>query len=37
MNEYKEALNRMEESYYNLDNSMSAMKRFNEDIHLLKN
>lgn len=26
----------MEESYYNLDNSMSAMKRFNEDIHLLK-
>lgn len=36
MNKYKEALNRMEESYYNLDNSMSAMKRFNEDIHLLK-
>lgn len=35
MNEYKEALNQMEESYYNLDNSMSAMKRFSEDIHLL--
>lgn len=36
MNEYKEALNRMEESYYDLDNSMSAIKRFNEDINLLK-
>lgn len=35
MNKYKEALNRMEESYYDLDNSISAMKRFSEDIHLL--
>lgn len=36
MNDYKEALERIEEAYCNLDNSMSAMKRFSEDIHLLK-
>lgn len=36
MNDYKEALDRIEEAYCNLDNSMSAMKRFSEDIHLLK-
>ena len=33
--EYQEALNRMEEAYYNLDNSMGAMNRFNKDLHLL--
>ena len=33
--EYKEALNRMEESYYDSDNSMGEMKRFNEDVNLL--
>lgn len=33
--EYKEALNRMEEAYYSLDNSMSAMNRFKEDVNLL--
>lgn len=27
MNDYKEALDRIEEAYYNLDNSMSAMKK----------
>lgn len=35
MNKYKEALNRMEEAYYNLDNSMVAMNRFKEDVNLL--
>lgn len=35
MNRYQEALNRMEEVYYDLDNSMSAMNRFREDINLL--
>lgn len=35
MNKYKEALNRMEESYYSSDNSMSAMSRFKEDVNLL--
>lgn len=33
--EYQEALSRIEESYYNLDNSMSAMSRFKEDVNLL--
>ena len=33
--EYQEALNRMEESYYDSDNSMDEMKRFNEDVNLL--
>lgn len=33
--EYQEALNRMEESYYNFDNCMSAMNKFKEDINLL--
>ena len=33
--EYQEALNRMEESYYDSDNSMGEMKRFNEDVNLL--
>lgn len=33
--EYQEALNRMEEAYYNLDNSMGAMRKFKEDINLL--
>lgn len=36
MNDYKEALDRIEEAYCDLDNSMSAMKKFSEDIHLLK-
>ena len=35
MNKYQEALNRIEEVYYDLDNSMSAMNRFREDIDLL--
>lgn len=35
--EYIEALNRMEEAYYNLDNSMGAMDSFNKDIHLFAN
>lgn len=35
MNKYQEALNRMEEAYYNLDKSMSAMNRFKEDVNLL--
>ena len=34
--EYIEALNRMEESYYNFDNCISAMNKFKEDINLLK-
>lgn len=33
--EYQEALNRMEESYYDSDNSMDEMKRFKEDVNLL--
>lgn len=33
--EYIEALERMEESYYNLDGCMSAMNKFKEDINLL--
>ena len=33
--EYQEALNRMEESYYDSDNSMGEMKRFKEDVNLL--
>lgn len=33
--EYQEALNRMEEAYYNLGNSMGAMSRFKEDVNLL--
>ena len=33
--EYQEALNRIEESYYDSDNSMGEMKRFNEDVNLL--
>lgn len=33
--EYIDALNRMEESYYNFDNCMSAMNKFKEDINLL--
>lgn len=33
--EYIDALNRMEEAYFNLDNSMSAMSRFKEDLNLL--
>lgn len=35
MNKYQEALNRIEESYYDSDNSMGEMKRFNEDVNLL--
>lgn len=35
MNKFEEALSRIEESYYNLDNSMSASSRFNKDLHLL--
>lgn len=34
--EYQEALNRMEEAYYNLDNSMGAMNRFKKDVNLLE-
>lgn len=33
--EYIEALERMEESYYNLDGCMSAMNKFKEDINLI--
>lgn len=33
--EYQEALNRMEETYYNFDNCISAMNKFKEDINLL--
>ena len=33
--EYIDALERMKVSYYNLDNSMSAMSRFKEDVNLL--
>lgn len=34
--EYIEALERMKESYYNLDGCMSAMNKFKEDINLLE-
>lgn len=33
--EYIESLERMKESYYNLDGCMSAMNKFKEDINLL--
>lgn len=33
--EYIEALEHMEESYYNFDNCISAMNKFKEDINLL--
>lgn len=33
--EYIEALERMKESYYNLDGCMSAMNKFKEDVNLL--
>lgn len=33
--EYIDALNRMEVSYYNFDNCMSAMNKFKEDVNLL--
>ena len=33
--EYQEALERMEESYYNFDNCISAMNKFKEDVNLL--
>lgn len=33
--EYQEALNRMEETYYDSDNSMGAMSKFKEDVNLL--
>ena len=33
--EYQEALNRMEETYYNFDGCISAMNKFKEDINLL--
>ena len=33
--EYIDALDRMEEVYYNLDGCMSAMNKFKEDINLL--
>lgn len=36
MNKYQEALNRMSEAYYNLDNSLSAMERFAKDIDLIQ-
>jgi hypothetical protein len=29
MNKYQEALNRMEQSYYNFDGCISAMNKFN--------
>ena len=32
--EYKNALDRMEKAYFDLDNSLSAMDSFNKDIHL---
>lgn len=32
---YKEALDRIEETYYNLDNCLSAMKRFGKDVQTL--
>lgn len=35
MNKYKEALARIDKTYNDLDKSISAGKRFNEDIHLL--
>ena len=33
--EYIDALDRMEEAYYNLDGCMSAMNKFKEDVNLL--
>lgn len=33
--EYQEALNRMEQLYYNFDGCISAMNKFKEDINLL--
>lgn len=33
--EYQEALNRMEETYYNFDGCISAMNKFKEDVNLL--
>ena len=33
--EYIEALERMELSYYNLEGCMSAMNKFKEDVNLL--
>ena len=33
--EYQEALNRMEEAYYNFDGCISSMNKFKEDINLL--
>lgn len=35
MNKYQEALDRIEETYYNLDNCLSAMKRFGKDVQTL--
>lgn len=35
MNKYQEALDRIEETYCNLDNCLSAMKRFGKDIQTL--
>lgn len=32
--EYKNALDRMEKAYFDLDNSLSAMDSFNKDVHL---
>ncbi|WP_196029345.1 hypothetical protein [Longicatena caecimuris] len=36
MNKYQEALDRMEETYYNLDNYLSAIKRFREDAETIR-
>lgn len=36
MNKYLEALDRIEETYYNLDNCLSAMKRFREDVEIIR-
>lgn len=33
--EYQEALNRMEEAYYNFDSRISSINKFKEDINLL--
>lgn len=35
MNKYKEALDRMEEAYYNFDSRISSINKFKEDINLL--
>lgn len=37
MKKYKEALERMESSYFNCDNSFGAMKQFSADRDLLWN